>query len=106
MWLIRNKHIHDPQPNGVTTFKRQQLLADIRHLYLLRRGIQETDRNVLPPQYLERASIKQNKSLELFIKRNKEIIKKSTQEMKENQTIDHPVPTIVPQTLPPPEPDP
>ena len=44
--------MYDPIQSGVTTFKREQLLADIRHLYLLRRGIQETDRNVLPSQYI------------------------------------------------------
>ena len=29
VWLIQNQHIHDPQPTGVTTFNRQQLLVDI-----------------------------------------------------------------------------
>lgn len=97
VWLIWNKHIHNPQPTGVTTFKQQQILADIRHLYFLRRRIQETDKNLLPPQYLERVISKQNKSLELFNKQNKEKIRKSTQEMKVNQIKDHPVPAFVPQ---------
>ena len=74
-----------PQPSGVVTFKLQQLLDDIQHIYTIRRSIQETDQNILPPQYLQRAATKQNKSLELFLKRNKEIIQKSKQEMKENQ---------------------
>ena len=104
-WLIRNQHIHDPQPAGVTTFKQQQLLANIRHLYTFKQGIQETDRVVLPSQYLQRATTKKNKSLELFLRRNKEIIKNSQKEMKE-QTREHPVPRIPPQILHPPETDP
>ena len=105
LWLIRNQHIHDPQPAGVTTFKRQQLLTDICHLYTFKQGIQETDRVVLPSQYLQRATTKKNKSLDLFLQRNKEIIKNSQKEMKE-QTREYPVPRIPPQILPPPEPNP
>ena len=100
LWTLRNDHVHNPVPHGVLTFKQKQLLEDLKYLFTKKATLQNNDQQILPQIYLNNAATKQNKSIELFIRRNKEIINQSHEEIRNKITQEVPVPP------PPPEPDP
>ena len=100
LWLLRNKHIHNPDPTGEISFQRQVLLQEIQQLYTNRNTLAQSDRNILPPRFLNTHNQKRNDLLQQFVRINKQIIQKSAEEIRNS------VQYTPPEELPPPEPDP
>ena len=74
LWILQNKNIHDLDPTGKTSFQKKNILEEIQQMYDQREELKPRDRQVLPPGFCNKAKIKNNALLHLFIKVNKQII--------------------------------
>lgn len=77
LWLLRNAHLHGIDPNNLQSYKRIQLLHEIKSLYDQQNKMLASDRDIFAFPYSTRQETHTVQQLSTFLKGNKAIFQQS-----------------------------
>ena len=105
LWLTQNGHLHQTDISTAPSYKRLQLLQEIRELYTKRYDMLVNDRAI----FLKNITTFEDKTtdnLNRFIQHSTPIVRQSIKDAKQYGKKFRRIPDYFPKPKPPPEPDP
>ena len=105
LWLTRNDHLHQTEINNAPSYKKLQLLQDIKELYQKRFHMLVDDRGIFSKTLISFDN-KTTDQLQRFIQHSVPIIQKSIKDATHYGELFKRIAYYFPKPKPPPEPDP